>query len=111
MVGELTLVVIDALTNATPDGGVRFKALDEGSGWRTPSDCDELRVTYELRSADGETVLTSAGGGAEEGENHILGDGTLIPGLEYAFFKMKYQGLILPIGTKLYLILFIVSQK
>jgi hypothetical protein len=91
VVGELTLVAIDALTNATPDGGVRFKALDEGSGWRTPSDCDELRVTYELRSADGETVLTSAGGGAEEGEMHILGDGTLIPGLEYAFFKMKAE--------------------
>eukprot|EP01048_Picozoa_sp_COSAG05_P010921 COSAG05_NODE_993_length_6264_cov_294.754096_2_plen_712_part_00 len=89
LVGTLSLIAIDALINATADGGIRLKMLTEGDGWRKPSPPDEVTVSYELRSSAAEDTVVVSSGEDTRGVTHTLGGGTLPDGLDAAYLKMK----------------------
>eukprot|EP01048_Picozoa_sp_COSAG05_P008129 COSAG05_NODE_604_length_8399_cov_6.936145_9_plen_94_part_00 len=59
LTGELKLATVDAMVDATRDGGVRLKPLVEGEGWRKPSELDEVVVTYEFRDVNSAEIVST----------------------------------------------------
>jgi FK506-binding protein 4/5 len=64
---DVELLSWKSVKDIAGDGGVIKAVTVEGSGWKTPTDRDEVRVKFSLKAAEGGSgELTSPGDGSEE---------------------------------------------
>ncbi|XP_027350380.1 peptidyl-prolyl cis-trans isomerase FKBP65-like isoform X4 [Abrus precatorius] len=72
------------IRDLTGDGGIMKKIIQEGEGWATPREADEVLVKYEARLENGMLVSMS-----EQGVEFNVSDGYLCPAIGIAVKTMR----------------------
>ncbi|KAK2980950.1 hypothetical protein RJ640_025099 [Escallonia rubra] len=84
LVFDIEMVSWNTIRDITGDGGVLKKIVEEGEGWATPREDDEVLVKYEVRLENGAVASKSS-----EGVEFCLTNGYLCPAMSKAARTMR----------------------
>lgn len=84
LVFDIELLSWNTIRDITEDGGILKKIVEEGEGWATPKEFDEVVVKYNARLENGTIVSKS-----EEGIEFCVSNGYLCPAISKAVKTMR----------------------
>ncbi|KAL1813451.1 hypothetical protein ACET3Z_023516 [Daucus carota] len=84
LVFDIELLSWNTIRDITEDGGILKKIVEEGEGWATPKEFDEVLVKYNARLENGTIVSKS-----EEGTEFCVSEGYLCPAMSKAVKTMR----------------------
>ncbi|KAE9599730.1 hypothetical protein Lal_00045764 [Lupinus albus] len=84
LIFDIELLSWSTIKELTSDGGIMKKIIQEGEGWATPRENDEVLVKYEARLESGTLVSIS-----DQGVEFNVSDGYLCPALSIAVKTMR----------------------
>ncbi|KAL8095194.1 hypothetical protein AgCh_036591 [Apium graveolens] len=84
LIFDIELLSWNTIRDITEDGGILKKIVEEGEGWATPKEFDEVVVKYNARLENGTIVSKS-----EEGIEFCVSSGYLCPAMSKAVKTMR----------------------
>ncbi|KAJ1404534.1 Tetratricopeptide-like helical domain superfamily [Sesbania bispinosa] len=94
LIFEIEMLSWSAIRDLTGDGGIMKKIIQEGEGWATPREADEVLVKYEARLENGMLVKS------DTGVEFNVSEGYLCPAMSIAVKTMR-KGEVAELAMKL----------